>query len=171
MIILLAGLPGTGKTTLARNLASRTGGVVLNKDEMRAALFAPKAIAYTTEQDDLVMTRVLETATSLLHEQPDRMIFLDGRPFARRYQIDQVLQAAAAMKQPWRILLLTCSEETARKRLQEPAGHLAANRSFELYQRVKAGFEAITQPHTVIDTERAEEACLQQAIAALQAKQ
>ena len=39
MIILMAGLPGTGKTTARGHLASRTGGAVLNKDEIRAALF------------------------------------------------------------------------------------------------------------------------------------
>ena len=42
MIVLMAGLPGTGKTTLARELAQRTQGALLSKDEIRAALFSPK---------------------------------------------------------------------------------------------------------------------------------
>lgn len=167
MIILLAGLPGTGKTTLARNLASWTGGVVLNKDEVRAAMFPPEAIEYTTEQDDFVMTKVLESAVALLRERPQQMIFLDGRPFAKQYQIDQVLKAASVMKQPVQVLLCVCSEETATRRLARDEGHPAENRDVVLYLKIRAGFEEIVVPHAVIDTDQPPEVCLTQALAAL----
>jgi len=37
----MAGLPGTGKTTLARELAAGTSGRLLSKDEFRHAIFLP----------------------------------------------------------------------------------------------------------------------------------
>ena len=167
MIILLAGLPGTGKTTLARHLAFHTGGVVLNKDAIRAALFPGDATNYTTEQDDFVMKLMLEAAAFLIAKRPDRMVFLDGRPFAKRYQIHQVLRTASAMKQPVRILLCVCREETARKRLAQNEEHPAGNRDFALYSRIKTEFEAITVPRDVIDTDQPEGICVANALIAI----
>ncbi len=167
MIILVAGLPGTGKTTLARALADRTGGCVLSKDEIRAALFSPEDIEYSTAQDDFCMEVMLQAARYLLQENPGRKIFLDGRTFSRRYQIDRVRTLAANLSQPWTILECTCSEESVRGRLENDPSHPARNRTFSLYLEVKAHFEPIGYQKTVIDTDQPLEECVRQAMAAL----
>jgi predicted kinase len=166
MIILLAGLPGSGKSTLARELTSRTDGRVLSKDEIRHALFLPQEIEYSSRQDDFCVQVMLETAAYLLRQDSSRMIFLDGRPFSRRYQIEQVLTAAKKLHQPWRILECVCSEETAETEFASSV-HRAGNRDDKLYLEVKARFEAITMPKTVINTDQPLEVCVHQALAAL----
>ena len=166
----MAGLPGSGKTTLARELAARTSGRVLSKDEVRHALFLPQEIEYSSRQDDFCLQVILEVATHLLARNPARLIFLDGRPFSRRYQIENVLGAAAGLHQGWRILECVCSEATARRRLEGDAAtssHPAGNRDYQLYLEVKSRFEAITLAKTVIDTDLLLESCIQQALAAL----
>jgi predicted kinase len=172
MIVLMAGLPGTGKTTLVRELAQLTQGALLSKDEIRAALFAPEDVEYSTKQDDFVMEVMLEAARFLLKNKPTRKIFLDGRTFSRRYQIDRVLKFARELAQPWAIIECTCSDESARRRLDSEADptHPAHNRTFALYLEVKARFEPITYPKTTIDSEQAMGQCLQQALAAVPAK-
>ena len=52
-IIALAGLPGTGKSTLARALSTALDAPVFDKDAVRAALYAPDRIEYSREQDEL----------------------------------------------------------------------------------------------------------------------
>ncbi len=170
MIVLMAGLPGTGKTTLAGALAARTSGRVLNKDEVRHALFFPDEIEYSSSQDDFCLQVMLETAGQLLRRAPNRTVFLDGRPFSRRYQIDNAVNAAAALHQSWRIIECVCPEEVTRQRVEEQSAsraHPAGNRNFQLYLEVKSRFEAITLPRTVIDTSQPLAACVEQALAAL----
>jgi predicted kinase len=170
MIVLMAGLPGTGKTTLARELAARTSGRVLSKDEIRHAIFSVDEIEYSSRQDDFCVQMMLETAAYLLGQEPARVVFLDGRPFSRRYQIDNVLTAAASLRQPWRILECVCPEETARQRLEEHVSsgqHPAGNRDFHLYLEVRSRFEVITLAKTVVHTDRPLEECVARALAGM----
>jgi len=166
MIVLMAGLPGTGKSTLACELAKRTGGVVLDKDAIRPALFPAGDIEFSSEQDDFCQHIMLLTAEYLLRRNPERVILLDGRPFSRRYQIDDVIRSSNRVGTPWRILECVCGEATAKERLGK-GGHPAANRDFELYLAVRARFEPIERKKTVIDTDRALEKCVEEALGSL----
>ena len=170
MIVLMAGLPGTGKSALAAALAERLSGSVLSKDAIRHALFASRDIEYSTAQDDFVMDIMLQAAERVFRNEPDRYVFLDGRTFSRRYQIERVIADAQAWGQPWKILECTCSDETARGRLESQARtgeHPADNRSFALYLEIKTRFEPIILPKTVIDTDQPPDVCIERALAAV----
>jgi predicted kinase len=153
MLVSMAGLPGSGKSTLARAIAERTGALVLDKDQIRAALFPADLIEYSREQDDFVLRIMLKVAGWARRKEPARVVILDGRPFSKSYQLEMVINFAEWTKTPWRIVECTCSEETARMRLAHAEDHPAANRDFELYQRVKSEWEEITRPKLVVDTE------------------
>jgi predicted kinase len=171
MIVLMAGLPGTGKTTLARELVQRTRGALVSKDAIRAVLFSPEDIEYSVKQDDFVMEVMLEATRYLLQGTPARKIFLDGRTFSRRYQIDRVLGFARELAQPWMILECSCSDESARRRLDlEPdPTHPAHNRTFALYLNVKDRFESIDYAKASINTDQPIEQCIKQALVAVNA--
>lgn len=170
MLIMMVGLPGTGKSTLARALAGRCEGVVLDKDAIRAALFAPAHIAYSREQDDFCQQIMLLTAEYLLPRNLTLRIFLDGRPFSRRYQREQVQDTIIRLHTPLAIIECTCSEAGALERLRqdrESGAHVAANRSAELYAAIKAGFEPLNEPRLTVNTDNPLAECVQQAEAYL----
>src|SRR5260370_22928324 len=103
MLILMAGLPGSGKSTLSRALAAKLDGAVLDKDEVRGALFPPADIEYSTEQDDFCMGIMLKVAGYIFRKESSRRIFLDGRSFSSRYQLDRATGFADAINHPLRL--------------------------------------------------------------------
>ena len=170
MLILLAGLPATGKSTLALALASRIGGAVLDKDVIRPAIFAPQDIEYSVEQDDFCMSVMLAAAGYLWHRNPGRAVFLDGRTFSREYQIRTAIHCAERLDLPWRIIECVCREETAKLRLKQDVAegrHPAGNRDAALYDGVSAYFEPIRLGKLVVDTDRGLEECVGECLAYL----
>lgn len=157
MLIAMAGLPGTGKSTLGRLLASARAAIVLDKDTIRAALFPMQLIEYSTRQDDFCMSIMFQLATYMIRDNPSLHIILDGRTFSRTYQVAALEQVAKELAVPLKIIECTCSDETARQRLAHRGNgaekHLAANRDYTLYLSIKAHFEPIREPKLVINTD------------------
>jgi predicted kinase len=168
MFVIMAGLPGTGKTALSEALAKRLGGVVLSKDKVRAALFPPGAITYSGGQNDFCMSVVLMAAQRIAAEHSVPFVFLDGRTFSRTHHVKQVVQAASLVGARYSVLHLHCPEELALERIkQDREKHPAKNRDPLLYFLVKSYFEPITLPKLDVDTSRDLEECVEQCVAYL----
>src|SRR2546429_8606008 len=142
MLIAMAGLPGTGKSTLANHLADACACTVLDKDSIRSALFPIAQIEYSTRQDDFCMSILFQVASYMLRNDTSLYVILDGRTLSRKYQVAAVDQLAEELKTPLKIIECVCSDEAVRKRLEEKvtmeAKHLAGNRDYHLYLTIKA---------------------------------
>lgn len=90
-IIALAGVPGAGKTSLARDvqaLAQREAidVRVLSRDEVRASLFAP---CDWTDDEKLVAFEAM-LGGAVHHLERNRCVILEGMPFTRRAEAEAV---------------------------------------------------------------------------------
>lgn len=164
MIVQMAGLPGTGKTTLANALRTQLGqgALLLDKDHVRHALYGPTHTTYTREQDDFVITLLHQAAARHLAAADSNTVILDGRTCLRRYQIHQALDLADATGHQLHIVHCVCAEATARRRLATDTAHPAANRTGELYTRLRATADPITEPKALINTDATPRTCLRQ---------
>ena len=169
LLVVMAGLPGTGKTALAEALAEKLGAAVLDKDKLRAALIEPERIEYSQKQNDAVYELLLKGAIYNLRR--GKPVILDGRTFTRKYQVERVERFAAENDANLRIIECVCDEALALKRIladREKGTHLAVDRGPELYHRLKSEAEPIEVEHHVVDTGTDLGDCLRECLSYLQ---
>lgn len=156
MLIAMAGLPATGKSTIAARLARELDGVVLSKDQVRAALFPLPVLDYSTDENQISMDAIFHAAAYIRKTFPQRAVIIDGRIFLRSNQIADLFALAESLSETPFIIECVCTEDVARQRLEHDLAsgtHPAKNRDIALYLKVKAQAEPIQVPHLVLDTD------------------
>jgi adenylylsulfate kinase len=172
MLVVMAGLPATGKSAIAGRLRAALGAVVLNKDEVRTVLFPAAVLDYSTAQDDVCMAAIYQAAAVILQTFPRQAVILDGRTFLRSYQIFDIMALAASLHTVPRIIECVCADEIAKARLESGLArgeHPAGNRTYALYAALKAAAEPIPSPRLLLDTGKTPlEECVSRCIAYLE---
>jgi predicted kinase len=157
MIVQLAGLPGTGKSTLAAAIRDHLGPacLVLDKDRVRHALYGAAHTEYSRSQDDFVISLLHQAAARHLAAREDATVILE-RTCTRAYQLTDAAALAARTGRPLAVIECVCPDHVARDRLaaaRRDRAHPAANRGFALYQKLKADAEPITVPDLRLHTD------------------
>ncbi len=164
-MIVLAGLPGAGKSTLATALARRLPDArVLDKDQVRHALFAP--CDYTSAERDVVFAALLDAAR--YHLGRGRVVIFDGLTFSRRAQVaavERVAEDAGAFRA---VIVCDVPVEVAIERCEADAadgeGHLASNRDGELVRRVASEMEEPAGDYLTLDMTTDRDRVVEQAL-------
>ncbi len=159
MLVLLAGLPGVGKSTLAQALARARGALVLDKDRIRDSIFPASEVDFSNPQNALATEVMLMVAAYILERDPTKLVVLDGKPFSREVQREETRRLTERVATPFRLVHCVAPDEVVQGRLEAVAANdprnLVADRTFAKYQRIKGAFEPITGPHLVINTSKA----------------
>ena len=151
----MAGLPGSGKSTLSRALAGRIGAVRWDKDEVRHLLFPPDRVAHDSSLNDFCMELLYSAARHALATEEPRVgsIILDGRPFARRSQRDRVREVARQAGAE--LLFVVCSapiDVLLRRILGDR--HPAPDRNPELLNRLAGEMQPFGDEAIIVETSR-----------------
>ena len=155
LLIVMAGLPATGKTSLGVALCAACDAVLLSKDEIRAAAFPPKVIDYSAAQDDLAMEMLYSATRYIFGKIPSARVIVDGRTFTKGRHVARVVGVAADIGVRVRFVECVCDDLSVRARLAESVGersHIAGNRDWRLYERLRAQAEPLQVERVVVDT-------------------
>jgi len=152
--VVLSGLPGAGKSTLARALADRVADArVIDKDEVRDTLFAP--CDYSAAERDITFSAMLDAAR--YHLGRGRMVVFDGLTFARRREVAAVEAVAADSGAFSAVIVCDVPVAVAVQRCEDDAAtgaHRAADRDADLVRRVAAEMEEPEGAYLTLTTTR-----------------
>lgn len=155
-IVALAGLPATGKSTIARELSALLRAPLFDKDRVREALFGPAHVEHSREQDDFC-ARVLYLATEHVARRASAsIVVLDGRTYSRRYQVDELRELTWRLSAKLVIVECRASREAIEARLEadrRAGSHPARDRTLERYLELEAAREPL-EPALTLDTSR-----------------
>lgn len=152
-LVLLVGLPGTGKSYLARQLAARLPIRIVETDEIRRRV--ARRPTYSRQESGKVYQAAHRQIGRLLREGQN-VIFDATNLYERgRRTLYRIAERSGA-----RLLIVqtTAPEQLIEERLlrrklgAEPLDRSEA--SWEVYLRMKGEMEEIKRPHLVVDTSR-----------------
>jgi predicted kinase len=161
MVIIVMGLPGSGKSYLARQLAALKDAEYINSDNVRRTLFA--AATYSDREKWMVYDEMLRMADWATRDGED--VVLDATFYTKALRAT----FARALKQKARVAFIevTADERLIRERLRSPRMNNDAN--FEVYKEMKELWEPFAEPHlTVRSTNENMESMLDQAMEYIQ---
>jgi aminoglycoside phosphotransferase family enzyme/predicted kinase len=150
--ILVCGLPGTGKSTYAREVARAFGAEHLRSDVIRKEMLGIPPTAhweggyvegpYAPDATDRTYAEMRARAAALL--QAGRRVVADAT-FARERWRDEFCAAAGV---PCIVVHVTCPEEVVRARMARRAtdGAEVSDADFAVYLKAKASFEPPIAP-------------------------
>ncbi len=145
-LILLSGLPGTGKTTFALALGKKLSFEHVESDAIRREL-APTP-TYTSEESAAVFAQAERSARTAL--QSGRHALLDATNLSRRDR-KRFLRLAKRLGANLVAVRLVAPEATVRQRLAVPrAGFSQAN--VAIYELMRTRGQAFAEPVVVVDT-------------------
>jgi predicted kinase len=156
ILVLLSGLPGTGKSFLARRLTAALPFVVIESDRVRKVLFPQPR--YTAEESRWVhrtchalMDRLLRGGVRVIYDATNLV----------EYHRELVYRSAREAGAKLVVVRTVAPEQVVRERLQNRPGReeVASDADWKIYRRMASRQEPIRHAHLVVDTTQgAEEA-------------
>ncbi len=140
MLILITGLPGTGKSYFARQLSDRLRGEYISSDQTRKKMDAMGK--YLEEDKEKVYGHMEELAQSLIMEE--KTVILDATFYKQKLR-NRFITLALDHNIPFYVVWITAEEEIIRERLASRRTDSEAD--YQVYVEVSKEYEPPTPPY------------------------
>ena len=144
VLAVVCGLPGVGKSTVARAIADRIPATVLRTDVLRTELYADPSYttAETVDVYDALLTRAFD------HLDVGESVVLDGtfKTGERRIQARDLASQVGAR---FRLVRVECEASVLESRIEERDG--VSDADLDVHMEFRDRFEPVALDHVVVD--------------------
>ncbi|WPQ60436.1 ATP-binding protein [Chitinophaga sancti] len=145
MVIIVTGLPGSGKSYLAVRLADELQAVYASSDRIRKKMIPNRN--YSAKEKESVYDEMYNRMVAAIRAKKD--IVLDATFYRDSLRQKFILEAGPGSQ--IRIIEVTAAESLIKERLGQKRADSEAD--FHVYQQLKAQYEPIHDPHlTLVST-------------------
>ena len=148
-LVVLVGLPGSGKTHLARELSRRSGAAVLESDAIRRMLFRERR--YSRWEHRRVFAAIHGAIDALLAAKA--LVIDDATNLAERERTPLYVMAERHGAALFVIHVVAADDVTHERLVQRTSGEASNSEAgLSTYERMRRRIEPISRPHRVINT-------------------
>ena len=158
MIVLFCGLPGVGKSTLARSVACRTGASILSSDKIRKELI--RYPTYTRTEGRLVYDVLMLLTKYLTAAGIDCILDATFNRERSRMEVENKLLSNNVRLY---VIECNCPEEIVLERLRNRKNDFS-DADYSVYSKMKGIYEPVQGKHLDIDTSLPYEVNLQKVL-------
>ncbi|MFD1514587.1 AAA family ATPase [Halomarina rubra] len=144
-VVVVCGLPGAGKTTVAERITDRLDATRLRTDVIRKELFPDPD--YTDAESEAVYDELFARCRSLVADDDPAVLDATFREAAKRSRARGVSEAVDV---PFSLVEVTCEDPVVRERIRARTDD-ASDADVEVYDMYRDLFEPIETDHLVVD--------------------
>jgi predicted kinase len=153
VLVMVSGLPGTGKSFFSRKLAERLACTILESDEIRKKLFPSPT--YSPAENAMVFAVINRQMDELL--QKGASVILDATNLKEKHR-KSVYDVAEKNGAKLIIVQVDAPPELVKERLKARGKHPdtqdKSDANWSIYRKMKPGAEKISRPHFNVNSAR-----------------
>ncbi|UPV75197.1 AAA family ATPase [Halorussus limi] len=143
--VVVCGLPGVGKTTVAEDIAERLDGRLLRTDVVRKDILDDPD--YTEAEARMVYRELFERASDVV--EGGRSVVLDGT-FKDAADRERAVELCESLDAEFRLVKVECDEAVVRDRIASREDD-ASDADFEVHAMYREQFDAVSADHVTVD--------------------